>query len=213
MAYGPSGLPLSLGASAFAVAIGTLLMLSGAALSQQAKLELDGVTIVPNTIEFVPPLAKAVLTRDAALVGKLIVNREDINARVRAKEGARAGFTPLILAASLSDIEIAQMLIDKGAKITVLDDFNRSAFWYAALNDNFELTTVLVRAEGARDVINAADSEFKRTPLHLAVHGHASQLVQLLVKLGASRDQKDVLGESATDFCKRRLTEACGGLN
>jgi ankyrin repeat protein len=167
---------------------------------------------VPDEIEYVPPLARAVLTRDPEQVNKLLEARENVDDPVRAKGGARAGFTPLILAASVSDAEIAQMLIRHGAKIAVLDDFNRSAFWYAALRENVELTDVLIGAPGARDVVNAADDDLKRTPLHIAVRGNARELVQLLLKVGASRDQKDILGETPVDYCKRRITDACKGL-
>jgi ankyrin repeat protein len=171
-----------------------------------------GFDTVPNNILYIPPLAKAVLARDIGQVSKILDTREDINERVRAKEGVRAGFTPLILAASLSDPEITQMLVKRGARANVFDDFHRSAFWYAAFNESTDVTFALLGATGARDAVNAADDDFKRTPLHLAVHGNTPELAQLLLKLGASREQKDILGESAEDYCKRRSTEACAAL-
>jgi ankyrin repeat protein len=103
------------------------------------------------------------------------------------------------------------MLVKRGAKASIFDDFHRSAFWYAALNDDVEVTEAA--APGARDAVNAADDDLKRTPLHLAVHGTDPRLVQLLIKLGASGNEKDALGETAFEFCKLRLTDACAALN
>jgi hypothetical protein len=189
----------------FGFCVVALLTLSRAAISQEELIK-------PNTIEHVPPFAKAVLTRDSGYLSKLLETRENVNERVLAKEGARAGFTPLILAAAISDTEMAQMLIRHGAKITILDDYHRSALWYAALHENVRLTEVLISATGVSDVINAADNDFDRTPLHLAVRGSRPEVVTLLLKVGASRDQKDILGDTPVSYCKRRITEACKAL-
>jgi ankyrin repeat protein len=180
--------------------------------SQQAapppKSPSSSVQIVPNRIEFIPPLVKAVLARDPQQV-RVELATQDINLRLHAKEG-RAGFTPLILAASLSDPQTTQILVEKGAKANVFDDFNRSAFWYAALNGNVEVIQALLGAAGAREAVNAADFELKRTPLHLAVHGNEPEIVNLLLKIGASpREQRDLLGETPEDYCKRRDRETC----
>src|SRR5215472_4796386 len=79
-----------------------LLTLGPVAESQQAapppKSASSSVQIVPNRIEFIPPLVKAVLSRDLQQVKEQLAT-QDINLRLHVKEG-RAGFTPLILAAS-----------------------------------------------------------------------------------------------------------------
>jgi ankyrin repeat protein len=78
------------------------------------------------------------------------------------------------------------------------------------MHENVELAGVLINAPGARQVINTADSDFERTPLHLAVRSNAPQVVFLLLKAGASRGLKDILGETSVDYCKRRgETSAC----
>jgi ankyrin repeat protein len=141
-------------------------------------------------------------------------NAESVNDKVRAKDGERAGFTPLIIAASLSAPEITQVLIKYGAKITLFDDFHRSAFWYAALRQSLGVSQVLVTAPGALDVINVADSDLQRTPLHLAVRGSSVGLVKLLLEKGASasKEQQDILGETPLDYCKFHMTKACTAL-
>jgi len=197
----------------FGFCIAAFLVVSAAALSQNLPATASVAVILASDIEFVPPLAKAVVSGDPDQVSKFL-KRENIDDRVRAKEGARAGFTPLILAAALSDPEIAQMLIKAGANIAVLDDFHRSAFWYAALHENTNLTNILIFAPKAKDVVNEPDDDFKRTPLHLAVRGTSQSLVELLLKVGASasRAEKDISGETPFDYCKRRATPACKAL-
>ena len=167
---------------------------------------------VPNTIAYVPSLAKAILGNDIERLNRELAAGAKVDEPVRAQDGARAGFTPLILAAALSEPEIVRTLIKYGSSVSVLDDFHRSAFWYVALKGNVEIARVLSEARGARDAINAADNDLQRTPLHLAVRGNAPELVSLLLGIGASREQKDVLGEMPVDFCKRQSTNACKAL-
>jgi hypothetical protein len=171
--------------------------------------------IAPTKIVIpVPPMSRAILNRDIKQVySELERKRESVNDRVRAEGGERAGFTPLILAAAISDPDIARVLIKNGAPITALDDYHRSAFWYAALRDNVTLTDVLANAPGSREIVNAADADLKRTPLHIAVRGDEPELVQHLLNIGATKDLRDILGETPVDFCKRRSTEACKALN
>jgi hypothetical protein len=187
-----------------------VLALSASALGQEGTSNI-AVTIAPNTIASIPPIARAVLSGDRERVLKAIEEFHNVDEQVRAKEGERAGFTPLILAAAVSDADTAQVLIKYGAKITILDDFNRSALWYAAVRQDVAISETLVKAPGSKDVINTADADLKRTPLHIAVRGDAPQLVSLLLNFGASKDQKDILGNTPLDYCQRTFTEACRG--
>jgi hypothetical protein len=104
----------------------------------------NGAIAPTKIVSPVPLMSQAVLNRDIKQVYlELERKRESVNDRVRAKDGGRAGFTPLILAAAISDPNIAEVLIKSGAPITALDDYHRSAFWYAALRDDVTLTQVL----------------------------------------------------------------------
>jgi ankyrin repeat protein len=177
--------------------------------NEPTPLLADGAIVEANTIESIPDLARAVLTGDPKEVDRWLLKGANVDERVRAKNGARAGFTPIILAAAISDSQIAKMLIENKANITLLDDFHRSAFWYAALNQSDAVTEVLVTARDANDVINAADDDLKRTPLHLAVRGNEVETVKLLLTKGASRSLEDIRGETPVDYCKRRPNDAC----
>lgn len=166
-----------------------------------------------SSIEYIPPLARAVLSGDAKLVSQTIEKSpKSVNDPVRARAGGHAGFTPLILAAALSEPDIAEMLIKSGANITVLDDYHRSAFWYAALRDDVRITEILLEAPSAREVVNTPDYVFKRTPLHVAVRGDEPDVVDLLIKAGASGNQKDILQETPREYCNFNFTDACKAL-
>lgn len=170
------------------------------------------ITIVPNTLSNVPPLVQAVLQNDQSQAIKALANGANVQDPVRAKDGNRAGFTPLILAAALSELDIALLLLDHGAKVTELDDFRRSAFWYAAWRGDVQITQLLSKHPGVSDVINIPDADLQRTPLHIAVRGNVPELVSILLIDGASQDQKDILGETPRDYCKRSETGACRAL-
>jgi ankyrin repeat protein len=185
--------------------------LSGAVFGQEPTPNGEP-PIAPDTIEFIPPVARAVLAGNEQDVEKALATPNSVDQAVRAKDGARAGFTPLILAAALSEPKIAQTLIDHGAKVTILDDFHRSAFWYAAQRQDLVVTEVLSKAPGAREAVNAADSDLQRTPLQIAIRGSNRDLVTFLIGMGASKEQRDIAGESATDYCKRHSTEVCSKL-
>jgi ankyrin repeat protein len=177
--------------------------------NEPTPLLADGAIVEANTIESIPDLARAVLTGDPKEVDRWLSKGANVDEPVRAKKGARAGFTPIILAAAISDSQIAKKLIENKANITLLDDFHRSAFWYAALNQSDAVTAVLITARDANDVINAADDDLKRTPLHLAVRGNEVESVKLLLTKGASRSVEDIRGETPVDYCKRRPNDAC----
>jgi hypothetical protein len=104
------------------------------------------------------------------------------------------------------------MLIKSGANITVLDDYHRSAFWYAALREDVGITKILVEAPSVGEVIDTPDSVFKRTPLHVAVRGDAPEVVDLLLQAGASGTQKDILDETPREYCNFNFTDACKAL-
>jgi len=175
-----------------------------------------GLVTSDTAIESITPLARAIISGDAEQVGKLLEavpkGADVLNERVRAKPGSRAGFTPLLLAAALSDWTIANMLVQRGADVTLLDDYHRSAFWYAALRDDVAITKGLGEIPAARGIVNQADSDFKRTPLHIAVRGNDAEVVILLLRAGASGTERDILRETPHDYCKRNFTAACKGL-
>jgi ankyrin repeat protein len=195
--------------------VALFLALFGAAIAQELALNNGGGPIIGvalNNIISIPPVAEAVLTGDPKRLDQVLAKQENIDEPVRAKEGGRAGFTPLILATALSNLKLAHILVEHGAKASILDDFHRSVFWYAAELHNVEITKILIDARGASDVINAADTDLKQTPLHIAVRDDIPELVVILKKMGAATDKKDVLGETPFDYCSHDKNAACAQL-
>jgi hypothetical protein len=166
-----------------------------------------------RTIAYIPPVARAVLTGDPdQVVMALEKQPEQINAKVEAVKGKLAGYTPLILAAAISNVKIADILISRGANVAILDDYHRSALWYAAFGENAAVTEALLQdPNGAAKIVNEADNSFRRTPLHLAVRGDNPAVAQLLMQHGAEKslDLKDVLGYTPSDYCKVDPSGAC----
>jgi hypothetical protein len=77
------------------------------------------------------------------------------------------------------------------------------------LRQSLPVAQVLVTAPDAADVINDADIDLHRTPLHLAVRGNSAGLVKLLLEKGASaskKKQEDILGETPLDYCNFHMT-------
>ena len=186
----------------------------GPKISGSSSPSAEGATIVTETIQPLPAVAKAVLSRNPEQVFlALKASPAAVDDRVKAKDGERAGYTPLMLATALPDAKIAYELIERGADVTALDDYNRSAVWYAAFYENVPVAEAIMSKPAAREIINVADNEFKRTPLHLAVRANTPGLVALLLKNGASQNQRDILGQTPTDFCKEHgKTDACNQL-
>ena len=71
---------------------------------------------------------------------------------------------------------------------------------------------MLFEGKDASDAINMADNDLKQTPLQIAVRDDDSDLVRLLKSKGASPDKKDILGETAIEYCRRDKNEACAFL-
>jgi ankyrin repeat protein len=181
-----------------------------AAAVELGKAQDTNVKFTESTTAYIPQLAKAVILGDTKQVSKLLEqDQKAVNDRVLAKPGARAGFTPLILAAALSEPDIVHLLILSGAEITLRDDYNRSAVWYAALRSDVSMTKALFEAKNISDVVNIADDDFKRTPLHLAAQSDDVAEMDLLVSRGATNNTKDYLGKTPAEYCGNSIAEVC----
>ena len=155
-------------------------------MQTRRKRKASCIWIRDRTIAYIPPVARAVLTGDPNQVVMALEKRpEQINAKVEAVKGKMAGYTPLILAAAISNVKIAYILLSRGANVAILDDYHRSALWYAAFGENAAVTEALLQnPNGAAKIVNEADNSFRRTPLHLAVRGYNPAVAQLLMQHG-----------------------------
>jgi hypothetical protein len=197
----------------FSTVLPLAILTHGAVSQEVVDVPSNELGIMPDKIAKFPPLAKAILARDTDSITKLVMDRRNVNDPVVARSDGRAGYTPLILATALSDGDTVQKLLRHGAKITLLDDYRRSALWYAAINENPTLLRVLAKASDARSIVNEADTELKQTPVHIVASTGTREDVSVLVQIGGSLDQKDIFGRTPRQYCQRQKLEGCSELS
>jgi hypothetical protein len=124
-----------------------------------------------------------------------------------------SGWTPLISAAYLGDVEMVEVLLNYGADIQAQTIFGRTALHWAAGSHHFsdpEVVRLLLKY-GA-DINLRAIIDGGITPLHSAAAGGRADAVRVLLEHGASVDEKNTWGRTAfqvarTDEIKKLLSE------
>lgn len=104
--------------------------------------------------------------------------------------------TLLVQAAASKDLEFVKLMIDWGAKPTMLSDKGHYAIHMAARAQNPEITSLLLR-NGAN--INQVDKS-GLTPLHYSLQGDNAEFVQFLVRAGANVEKESKYGSNVIDF-------------
>jgi hypothetical protein len=162
----------------------------------------------------IPSVASAVLAGDYGQVEEALKRDPDgVNRPIKAENGERAGYTPIIVAAAFGHDDILALLLKRGAQLGVLDDYHRSALWYAAFQGDERAVRTLLTFEAAREIVNVADEDLQRTPLHFAVRTDNAELTASLLKAGANAELKDWLGRTPRDRCKAIFTGGCKPLD
>lgn len=96
--------------------------------------------------------------------------------------------TPLHLAASAGQVEVANLLIERGSALNAKDDKGATPLHWAVSNSHPAMIRSLLKA-GAD--IEAVDLSWW-TPLHLAVERSTPEIVQILVEAGANLNARDL---------------------
>lgn len=104
--------------------------------------------------------------------------------------------TLLIQAAASKDLEFVKLMIDLGAKPTMLSENGHFAIHMAARAQNPEVISLLLR-NGAN--INQVDKS-GLTPLHYSLQGDNAEFVQFLVRAGANVEKESKNGSNAIHF-------------
>lgn len=117
------------------------------------------------------------------------------------EQASAAGQTPLMAAAQNERIEMARLLIDRGARADAVDIEGRTALSYAAGNKNVEVFKLFLSLPGA-DVKQR--DERGMTLLMYAVRGGSVESVKLLLSLGANPNTRSRDGFSAADIAHNK---------
>lgn len=136
----------------------------------------------------------AVLRGDLPAVKEMLDIDQDVNAASRVYE-----VTPLHMAAQIGTVEMARILIRRGAKLDTQDSGGNTPLHYAALAGRPEMLELLLK--------NGADSRIRSisgyTPLHSVIHSapdwdapnsHYPEAARILLENGASLEIKNVGG-------------------
>lgn len=137
----------------------------------------------------------------------------DLNAK--SENEGDAGWTPLMIATELRNIEFAETLLELKADVNVRDNNGRTALMLAAkyrndaelrINGAAEIQTRLIQmiAEGNAD-FNLADNDGK-TALMLAAEFGSPEAVSILIQKGANINPRDDRGNTALNYAENSNT-------
>ena len=106
------------------------------------------------------------------------------------------GQTPLHWATMNNSIEVAKLLLDRGANVRAKDKFGWTPLHWASRWNSIETANLLLDA-GAD--VNAINKE-GHTPLHIATIERKIEMIELLLEKGADLDVIDNEGRTPLDF-------------
>ena len=127
---------------------------------------------------------------NAAHIGNVRKISELLEAGADPNRSNSFGTTPLILAASADQAEVAKLLIAHGASPSIKNHAGWTPFLVATDDRKTSVAKVLLDHGAAVNVAN----QFGWTPLHTAVAGGPPELVRLLLEHGADINQRDEYG-------------------
>ncbi len=136
-------------------------------------------------------------SNDMKTVATLVSSGTDLNPR------NNFGDTPLILAVSRGNNEIAELLITKGADMEAKDRNGWTALMWAINEGNKKIVEPLI-ANGAN--VNATDRE-GRTPLMRAASDGRKEIAELLIAKGADVNAMDAYGRTALKSATAGFTD------
>lgn len=157
---------------------------------------------VQKTAEELTPfnqsLAYACKTKNTEMVGELLLSGADVNE-------VRGGWTPLMFACQFDEaydnaqaLNIAEILLQRGAQINATDESGHTALMFAAQSDAMLSVTAYLLDHGAQINAIAVDT----TALSSACSYGAAQTVSLLLEKGARTDgQYNPLREAVYPSC------------
>ena len=98
----------------------------------------------------------------------------------------------LLLIAGSGSVDIAQMLINRGADIEAIDKRNKTPLHWASESGRTQMVRYLVEEGAEKDAVSYNNS----TPMHLALTFAFVETATCLVDLGANTNIKDFMNET-----------------
>jgi ankyrin repeat protein len=152
--------------------------------------------IIPLTLDPKDPRAPSLLRKTLEehptypfLAQFLITQGVDVNAQ------NQGGQTPLMLAVSKGNFDIAKLLLDKGVDVNAQDRESHTPLADAVLSGKKDIVELLLE-HGAKASINKAD-RYGNTPLHRAATSYGKKdIVKLLLDAGAIINAQDNSGQT-----------------
>ena len=127
------------------------------------------------------PLIQAIKYKQTDIINYLLENNADVNLKEEL-----TGFTPLM--ASLHDITITELLIEKGADIEAKDDDGINALVYASTYNNEEMVKFLLEKGADANTVCEIENEhidILPTPLMNAAYRGNTNIINMLLENGA----------------------------
>jgi ankyrin repeat protein len=145
-------------------------------------------------------LMEAIRTQDVQKVRGMISAGANVNANMNTTN--QSGITPLMATAATLDgpIEMARLLLEKGAKVNAKDWLGWTPLMYASYNGRTDLAKLLLN-KGAE--VNAV-SNTGWTPLMYAAYKGQVEIGKLLIENGADLNAKTREGETALSIAESR---------
>lgn len=129
-----------------------------------------------------PQLVQAIQANNPSRV-EAMLEKEEVNV-----DALYRGYTPLMLAAQLQQVDIIHVLIKGGASVIERDQRGQSVLHYAACGASLSVEGLeSLLAAGARSVINVQSEDTGDTPLHCAARQGDPAILALLLEAGADR--------------------------
>lgn len=163
-------------------------------------------SVVPSQTP--PPIAKRVSNTqfaEAALNGQMPIIEQGIEEGINLNEASEDGRTPLMLASFNGHQDVVSLLLSHNAKVDFRDTAGRTALMYAS-SGPFQKTVKLLIDAGAN--VNAQDGVEKWTPLMFAAGEGLLPVVEVLLLAGAESSIRDIDGDTALDFAKKKGHQA-----
>ena len=137
-------------------------------------------------------LLDSVAMKDIAQVLDLLAQGADVNAR-----DPEHGETPLILAVKNRSIDIVRLLLDAGAEVDAIDDWGRTALFYAPVSA--ESFGILLRAKAH---VHTRDKEGNTVLMRRISECASLSDVETLLQLGVDPSLQGEHEETALDIAE-----------